>query len=339
MHIRVPEARKQPGISYAVTSDGIELPVIDITHPAFDPSPLEARLPALAEAFVANDRRRQQAPPWLGKLFLKIFLRKSVLARGLQRAEGSFLSGLSTYLFKLGPENLGAYAAPVDRLIAAALPAASIRLRLMDVARFLADGVQPALEARPGRPLRLVNIGGGPSIDSLNALILLHRRGALAGRQIQVLTLDLEPAGASFGAAALAALKAPGGALHGVDASLTRKPYDWTRPEHLRELLAGVQEGDAAVGASSEGALLEYAEDAHVEANLTALREATPSGTVFAGTATSDAELATMNQRASAIRLRPRSVAALEALVGRAGWKIARLVERPLSRNVQLIKA
>lgn len=339
MNIRVPEARKQPGISYAVTDDGVELPVIDITHPAFDPGPLEARLPALTQAFIADDQRRRQMRPWLAKLVLKIFLRKSVLARGLQRAEGSFLSGLSTYLFKLGPENLGAYAAPVDRRIAAALPSVSIRLRLMDVARFLADGVQPALEARPGHPLRLVNIGGGPSIDSLDALILLHRRGALASRQVQVLTLDLEPAGASFGARALAALQAPGGALHGVDASLTRQPYDWTRPEQLRELLAGVREGDAVVGASSEGALLEYAADAHVEANLVALREATPDGAVFAGTATSDGEVATMNQRMSNVPLRPRSVAALEALVGRAGWKIARLVERPMSRNVQLIKA
>jgi len=338
LNIRIPEARKQPGISYAVTDDGVELPVIDITHPAFDPSPLEAQLPALAQAFLADDRRRRQMSPWLGKLILKVFLRKSVLSRGLQRAAGSFLSGVSTYLFKLGPENLGAYAVPVDRKIAAALPSVSIRLRLMDVSRFLADGVQPALEARPGRPLRLVNIGGGPSIDSVNALILLHRRGALAGRKSEVLTLDLEPWGASFGARALAALQTPGGALHGVDASLTREPYDWTRPERLRELLAGVRDGDAVVGVSSEGALLEYADDAQVEANLSALRDATPADAVFAGTATSDAELATLNQRMSNVTLRPRSIAALEALVGKAGWRIARLVERPMSRNVQLLK-
>jgi hypothetical protein len=36
------------------------------------------------------------------------------------------------------------------------------------------------------------------------------------------------------------------------------------------------------------------------------------------------------------VRLRPRSVA---ALVGRAGWKIARIVDRPLGRNLLLVKA
>ncbi len=339
MNVRIPEAHKQPGISYAVTDDGVELPVIDITHPAFDPRPLERQLPALIDRYLADDRRRQRMPKLLGKLVLKLFLRNSVLARGLQRAQGSFLSGLSTYLFKLGPGNLGAWAAPVDELVAAAFPSASMRLRLMDVASLLADGVHPALQARPGRPLRLVNIGGGPSIDSLNALILLHRRGALRGRRVEVLDLDLEPSGASFGARALAALVAPGGALQGVDASLTRKPYDWTRPDQLRELLARVGEDEAVVGASSEGALLEYAEDSHVEANLAALRDATPADTVVAASATSDGEVATRHQGMINVELRPRSVAALKALAGRAGWRIASIVERPLSRDAQLVKS
>ena len=30
---RVPETRKKPGVYYAVTDDGIELPIVDVTHP------------------------------------------------------------------------------------------------------------------------------------------------------------------------------------------------------------------------------------------------------------------------------------------------------------------
>ena len=32
---KIPEQNKKPGVCYAVTDDGLELPVIDITHPAF----------------------------------------------------------------------------------------------------------------------------------------------------------------------------------------------------------------------------------------------------------------------------------------------------------------
>jgi hypothetical protein len=32
---RLSERNKRPGVCYALTDDGIELPVIDLTHPAF----------------------------------------------------------------------------------------------------------------------------------------------------------------------------------------------------------------------------------------------------------------------------------------------------------------
>ena len=35
MIARIPETKKKPGVCYAPTDDGVELPVIDITHPAF----------------------------------------------------------------------------------------------------------------------------------------------------------------------------------------------------------------------------------------------------------------------------------------------------------------
>ena len=38
----VPEAHKKAGVSYAFTDDGIELPVIDVTHPAFTIAPTDA---------------------------------------------------------------------------------------------------------------------------------------------------------------------------------------------------------------------------------------------------------------------------------------------------------
>ncbi len=47
----IPEAHKRFGVSYAVTDDGLELPVIDVTHPAFAIAPTDAELAALTDAF------------------------------------------------------------------------------------------------------------------------------------------------------------------------------------------------------------------------------------------------------------------------------------------------
>lgn len=337
MDIRIPETHKKPGVFYAVTDDGVELPVIDLTHPSFDPSPYEARLDSKIADFRAEVRRQERVPAFLFNLTMRFMLRKSVLARSLQRATGTFLAGVSTYLFKLGPDHLGSWAAPIDRRVAGSLAALSMRLRLLDMARLLSEGTLPALQARHGRPLRLINVGGGPCIDSINALLFLRRSSpeALDGRRASILALDIEPGGASFGARALAALREPGAPLHGVDAEFTRAAYDWTRPEALRELLAPFREDALAV--SSEGALFEYAEDAQVEANLAALREAAPEDAVVTGTATSDTELARKLHR-HGVPLKPRSVAALEALVARGGWRIDRLVERPICRDFRLVR-
>jgi len=35
MNDLIPERNKRTGVCYALTDDGLELPVVDITHPAF----------------------------------------------------------------------------------------------------------------------------------------------------------------------------------------------------------------------------------------------------------------------------------------------------------------
>ena len=46
MEPRIPEKNKRAGLVYAVTDDGLELPVIDITHPAFACETTEAEISA-----------------------------------------------------------------------------------------------------------------------------------------------------------------------------------------------------------------------------------------------------------------------------------------------------
>ena len=170
-----PELHKVPGVFYALTDEGLELPVIDITHPSFAVDPSAEELDALTRGFIQDLERREKLPAIVSRVLLAIVLRRSVLVRGMRRTRTGFLPGMDTYLMKLGPNHLGSYAAPIDHKIAASLPIVSIRLRLQDVARLLAAEISPVLSAPSDRPCHVFDIGGGPSIDAINALLLIHR--------------------------------------------------------------------------------------------------------------------------------------------------------------------
>jgi hypothetical protein len=228
----VPERNKKPGLSYAVSDDGLELPVIDITHPAFDCEMSEAEISAVIDKTMAGLRESAKMTPEM----VRALPAQSILWRGMFESLGTFMTGMMTYLTRLGPANLGdGYANEIDRAYAATIMPLSFRFRLRDMARQLAWALGPTLTASPGRPLELLNIAGGAAMDSLNALILLHRDcpGTLAGRRVRIHLLERDEAGPHFAARALDALVAPGGALAGLDVHLQQVPYDWIQERYM----------------------------------------------------------------------------------------------------------
>lgn len=334
----IPETNQQPGVHYAVTADGVELPIIDITHPAFALAVSDNDQRGLIDQFMRTDQPLAKLPRFLRRWLLRIILRDSVLAQGLRRAEGAVLGGMSTYLFKLGPENLGSYAKPIDRRIAAALPALAMRLRVQDMASLLADTVLPALQANPRRPLHFINIAGGPALDSINALLLLQRDhpDSLAERPVMIEVLDPDRAGPTFGARALAALQAADAPLHDVRASFRAVSYDWTRPDDLALVLAAARAGNAVIAGSSEGGLFEYGTEDAIVANLQALHRGGGDSVIMAGSVTrADAPIQRLHQTSSVATI-PRGLDAFRTLVGRAGWSVMRAIERPFSDHVLL---
>ena len=117
---RIPERHKKEGLCYAVAANGIELPVIDMGHPAFELDADRTKLNALLEKTKRDMDKRARMPAVFHKLLVPLILRGSLLAEAIGVAQGSFLSGFGTYLLKLGPENLGrGYAKKVDCAIAA----------------------------------------------------------------------------------------------------------------------------------------------------------------------------------------------------------------------------
>lgn len=338
---RLPELRKKPGVCYALGQDGVELPIVDVTCPDFAIAMTEEELAQFVARFIAEERRSQRIPTMLRAFLYRVFLRRSALARGVvsARVAGRFLSGMSTYLLKLGPENLGrSYTTPIDRRVAASLPAFALRLRLQDMAQLLASGVEPQLARDPNAALVLVNIGGGASLDSLNALILLHKRAPtlISKRRIVVRVLDVDDQGPRFGAQALAALSERHAPLAGLDINFEHAPYDWKDSSRLADLIHAPL--GTVVATSSEGALFEYGSDAEVVANLRAIAAHTPEASPIVGSVTRSDGAAPYMTSFLQLPIRPRTLAAFTSLAEQAGFRVSQNIDRPFSHNVRLVR-
>lgn len=333
----VPETDKKPGLRYLVSDAGLELPLIDLGHPAFALEPSEAELSRFFADAMRDLESRRRLPPFLQRLLLRLFLRKSLLANKISGAAGGFLDGEGTYLLKLGPDNLGkGYAGEVDRRIAASLPCLSARLRLKATARLLADSLREDLRAVPGRRLALLNIAGGPSMDSLNALLSLRREepGLLSGRGISLDILDVDGSGPSFGLRAIDAFREEEGPLSELELVSRHLPYDWST---WRLGLPGAGDRAGAVlAASSEGGLFEYGSDEDIGGNLDALRREGEASLAFVGSISrGEGEAGELNrQGAAAVRLWEGRD--FERLAEEAGWEIAREIPCPLCRVLLL---
>src|SRR5258708_21572407 len=145
-------------------------------------------------------------------MMMTLAARQSRLLQALMHPHAEYLDGLTTYIMKLGAQNLPApFNGKIDRRVAAAPPVVAMRLRLQQCAQLLAEGLQTPLRNAPSAPLCLLNIAGGTAIDSLNALILLkHDAPDRLARPIQILVLDIPPNAPAFGASALPALRQQG---------------------------------------------------------------------------------------------------------------------------------
>jgi len=340
MQPKIPEKNKKPGMYYAVTDDGLELPVIDVTNPAFEASLDESELNSQIQKFLQNVRSTEKAPAFLRELIFRYMRRRSVIMRGLMAADGTFMSGMNTYMLKLGPDNLNkSFFSDIDRRIAESPACIFARLRLQDISRLLADDLAVRLSANKRATLHLLNIGSGPAIDGINALIVLQKEhpGSLDGRQIIIHSLDLDNAGPNFGARSLAALQGEGGPLHGPGIRFDHITYDWSKPDALRACLQSL-DGQNIFAASSEGALFEYGSDEEVAGNLQALFDATPADTIITGSVTRADELGLQANSGSRAALQFRGLEAFNALALRAGWKVAKSMDRPLSHDVLMVK-
>jgi hypothetical protein len=324
------------GVLYAKTDDGVELPVIDVTNAAFAVAATEAELARMQELFLQEAEQRKEIPETV-----KEALQKSKLGKALMGAAGTFLDGMSTYLMKLGQENLWEGATLIDTMIAASFPALATRLRLQDVARLFAEGLEPRIAAKPGRMVCLVNIAGAAAADSWNALIMLRgrREDLLVGRPITISVMDMDARGPAFGARAVEALRGEGAPLGGMEIEFRHFSYEWSEAGRLRGMLEGLKAREAVCGVTSEGGLFEYGTDEEIVANLEVLHAGTAQDAVVVGSVTRVGGAVREMQGGTRIATRPRTMEAFRELAKKGAWAVDEVIERPFSYNLRLVKA
>jgi hypothetical protein len=339
MPVLIPVKERIPGVSYALTQQGIELPVIDVTHPSFAVDTSPAAIEALRAGVSAETLQWSRRPRWLQRLLMALVVRRSVLMRGLRSSEGTFLSGMNTYLIKLPPAHLASsFATATDRRIAAKSPLMDVRLRLQIMADLLAEKLcQDLAQAPASAPVFLLNIAGGPTMDSLNALILAQRKFSLSTHPIQIAVLDAHEEGPHFGFNALASLQTGKGPLSDLNINFVHQPYDWNKPETLRDICKDLPADAIGLG-SSEGGLFHYAPDEVIRANLEALRDCTGSGFSFSGSLTPDTPVNRASLSFSGAAMRFFHPDIFEKLLRDTGWRIDCQVEVLRTLCVRLVK-
>ena len=104
-----PIKNKIPKLSYAYTINGVELPVLDITHPYFisctDEKILKKLLPYVEKNAERNAEKFNKIPAFIKRFLAK---RSFAMAELLQTEnEITFASGITTLMMKLGPRLIG----------------------------------------------------------------------------------------------------------------------------------------------------------------------------------------------------------------------------------------
>jgi hypothetical protein len=334
-----PEPNRLPGVFYAAWEDGLELPVLDVTHPAFRVNSTSEELEAQAHDWTQQHNRAGFLGRWFHRYVLPKILSRSTIGRGLIAANRTHLDALTTYLLKLGPKALGNYS-DLDRRISGSIAGTLLRLRVQDLASAQARALSPLLADDRHRPLHLLNVAGGPANDSLNTLLLLNRDNShlLVQRKSTIHLLDLDANGSRFAANALAAWQTDGAPLHGVEVELDAKPFDWSQAASLDSIFESIA-SNAIVLVTSEGGLFDYGSDADILTTLSAVHQGAPDDAQICGTLSTPSDTGLAIRRGSLASVITRTVDDFTGLVAKASWALAEHWTRPTSSGFRLTKA
>jgi hypothetical protein len=336
---------KIPGLSYAVMDNGIELPVLDITHPLFLSSINETKLIKYLKEVENGGEKRAESFQKIPAVIKRFFAKHSFIMADLlsEKKEDKFLSGLSTLLLKMGPDLIGrGRRSFLDRLASKGIGGMVLRMRLRDIAQCQAEMLTPRLEDYPDKDLCFVNIAGGTSCDSINTLLLIlqNDKEILKNRHIEINVLDIDKAGSDFAERSIEALKSGDGKFSNLNVSLRYLPYNWNHTAELRDLLKNRKEW--LIICTSEGGLFEYGSDEDIISNLDAIYENSRGEIILAGSVMRDIDTidaaAKAAMKITSIKARMLGIGGLNTILEKTKWKLDMQMENNPRYNVFSLK-
>lgn len=269
---RTPEENKVSGLSYIFTETGLELPVLDITHPLFEASIDENTLADLCTKSAQAAAMMRVMP----KAQKKIIADHSYIlgTHFYQNTTATYLSGMGTYMLKLGPQLLGGgEERKIDRMATAGVSGIAARMRLRDLCRYQVELLSPVLKAHPNSRLCLINIAGGAASDTINTLRIILRKepGLLRNRKIEIHLLEVDTIGPYFAEKSLDALQKKGEDFDMLDLAFFFYHNSWANNDVWNTILNNRNED--IVLCSSEGGLFEYGNNEEIHLVLKTLNE------------------------------------------------------------------
>lgn len=286
---RIPEVNKVPGLPYVFTDTGLELPVLDITHPLFEQSVDENALAAQrAQSFALAALVRAMPEAQRTMITERSYIWGTHFT---SRAQTSYLSGMGTYMLKLGPRLVGGGdERESDRRATMGVSGIAARMRLRDLCRRQTEDLSQLLAAHPGRRLCLINVAGGAASDTINTLRLIRRQdeSLLRERRIEIHLLEIDTIGPHFAEQSLVALQAAGEDFEALDLDFRFHNRSWADVAAWDEILEGRSQD--IVHCSSEGGLFEYGRDEEIRAVLGILAKRPSISAGIAGSCLLDRE-------------------------------------------------
>ena len=325
---------KIPELSYAITTNGIELAVLDITHPLFissiDETKLKEILSKVEKTADKNAEKFNNMPAFMKSFFSK---RSFVMSELLQESNANeYLTGISTLMLKLGPNLIGKGKKRFfDRISSRGIGGIVLRMRVRDISKIQAEALIPLLTESHDRNLCFINIAGGAASDSINALFLIQQMNPslLRNRKIEINVLDIDRFGPAFADRCITALKAPGGRFYNMDVSFNHIHYDWNNTQKIKELLS--ERNEWLQICSSEGGLFEYCSDEVIFQNLKTIHENSASDIIIAGSLMHDIE--TIDRGAIAAlkistSIKPRflGIDGLKSIIEKNKWNLSSII-------------
>lgn len=328
------EKNKISGLAYALTENGIELPVLDITHPLFLESIDEEKLTKMLKEIEHKGEERAKSFDNMPAFIKNYLSKRSYIMAGfmLKDNNDTFLSGMSTLMMKFGPGLIGKGRKKfIDRLGSRALGAVLLRMRIRDICRLQSDILSIQLAEEGRKDLCFINIAGGTASDSINSVITIYKKdpSLLKDRKIEINVFDIDNFGPSFARNSIESLKSDANYFSDLDISFNHIIYNWNDTSQLGEFM--LKREGWIKACSSEGGLFEYAADEDIVKNLNVLHDNSGGDMKIVGSMIRDVKSVDPGLQASiklsGIKARLIGTEGLKNIIQNTSWTVEKLME------------